>query len=584
MNPNADQALEDEEAGIQETEDDTDWDAVYGGVDVPNVSKEKSKDLQNSYAKIFKDVLKQGAKETLIGIGGAYGDLQSLLGENDTQKKKNLEEHETLKKFDQPGYQPTAADIASLSDDSETPRSLNLPTSEDLRGVNEAIGGPGDPETDPGKYAARSGNLYGSGLAFGQVNPVPAAAAGIAGQAVEDLGYGPLAQAAAEIATLVLSHGKGRPISGGTKEIQKKIDDLRKLGYAEEDITLAVNAAYKNGKRVKNASKGAATEQAFEDFATKSDQLVGDILSGEVPGIEKGSKFVHEMASDAYGQVVTEASKLNIKNLNPFFDSMHKTLEQVKKSVGHSADAKAFVQELTDHTLDIISNPSAENMIDFYKRLNGLGKWVGRNQKDRMISGVKDSIKDTFRSEGKQGRQLADNFEKVNKGIQKAYKAEDVSDLIQKATTQEGIDYKKLNKIFDKKDNIDLLKDVLGETQTKNLKLIANTGKEIKDFDKSWKTANAFRAGTGVDVLRGAAAGYYIFHGDWEGLAKVAATKIPVAAARKLAEKSLTDPKFQNILIKGIHAVKNASPQLMKSAQENLNKYLDEEGIDIPLE
>lgn len=586
MNPNFKQAIDDVEASEKEIQEDIDWDLVYGGEDIAPISSEKSPELKNDYAKILKDVLKQGAKETLIGVGGAYGDLQELLGlrpDQESQKKKSLKEHETLQNLDEKG-KASLSDIMSLSEDSDLPRTLDLPTSGEIREASEFLGGPGEAETTPGKLAGRIGSLYGQGAAFGAVNPIPAIIAGTAGQAVEELGGGPLLQSAAEIAGLIASQGKSWKTNIANKNVQQKVDALRNLGYTDEQITLAINSAYKDGKATALASKSARTEQAFEDFASKSDDVISDILSSEVPGIEKGTKHIHEMASDAYAKVVEDASKIKIKNLDPFFGSMENALKDAKKSVGHNPDAKNFIQELTDHTLDIIANPSADNMIDFYKRLNGLGRWVGRNQKDRIISKVKDSIKDTFRSEGKDGKRLADEFEKVNKGIQKAYKAEDMMDLLNRAKTQEGFDYKKLNKLFDKQDNFDLFKDVLGEKQANNLKLIANTGKDIKDFDKSWKAANAFRLGTGADLLRGAAGYYYLYNGDWEGLAKVAVTKAGTTAIKKIAELSLRDPKFQNLTIRGLHAIKSASPQLMKSAQEAMKKHLDEEGIDIDLE
>ncbi len=213
-----------------------------------------------------------------------------------------------------------------------------------------------------------------------------------------------------------------------------------------------------------------------------------------------------------------------------------------------------------------------------------MGNWLGRSQKDRLISQVKEGIKDTFRSEGKAGKELATKFEKVNAGIQKAYLAEDLHGIIQKATTQDGIDYKKLYKAFDNPQNVKLAEDVLGATQANNLRTIAKTGKEIKDFDKAWKTANNFRLGTAVDIGRATVGTYYLYQQDWEGLAKVLSTKAGTGAIKKLAEKSLTDPKFQNLMIKGLHAIKNGSPQSMKSADEGMKKYLEEEGIDINLD
>ncbi len=587
MNPNAVQAIDNEEEGVDELEQDIDYDAIYGGLDIPEVSKEKSPALKNSYAKIFGDVAKQGVKETLIGAGGTYGDLLELAGlggQFPGEEARNTKDFETLSRMQEPGYKPSLEDISSLSESGQGPQSFRLPTSNDLRSVNEAIGGPGEPETPQGKYAARAGKLYGSGLAFGQVNPIPAAAAGTAGQAVEDIGGGPILQTAAEIATLLATQGKSGAVSSSKKAVQDKIDSLRKLGYADEDITLAINAAYKNSKRTNIASKGAKTEKAFEDFANKSDKIVSDIISGEVPGIEKGTKFVHEMASDAYGQVAKEAARITITNSKPFLDSSKKVVDQLQNTLGKNPEAQAFIKRISEAAMDATQYPTADKMMNFYKELNSMGNWLGRNQKDRLITQMKDGIKETFRKEGKQGSELATKFEKANKGIQRAYKAEEMNDLIQKVTTQDGIDYKKMSKLFDKKDNVELFKEVLGPTQSKNIELIAKTGKEIKDFDKAWKGVNGIKLGTVGDVGRGAAAGYYIYHGDWEGLSKVAATKVGTAAVRKLAEKSLTDPKFQNLLIKGLHAIKVSSPQTFKSVQSGMKKYFDEEGIDIPLE
>ncbi len=579
MNPNASQSIEDEELGQQEIQDDIDYDSIYGGIDIDNAPKEKSTSLQKDYAKILGDIGKQAIKETLIGVGGTYGDILELAGLG-TKESRSGKEFETLSKLEEPGYQPSLEDISSLSEDTEVPESFTLPTSSDLRNLNETVGGPGGPETPQGKYGARAGKLYGAGLAFGQVNPLGPVAAGILGQGVEDLGGGPLLQAAAEITTLLATQGKGGAVSSGKKAVQDKINSLRKLGYADEDITLAINAAYKNGKRAKIATKGSKTQQAFEDFATKSDDIIGDILSSEVSGVEKGTKFIHELASDAYGQVAKEAAGITITKPTPFLDASKKVVDQLQNTLGKNQDSQGFIKRISEAAMDATQYPTAEKMMNFYKELNSMGNWLGRNQKDRLISQVKEGIKETFRQEGKQGKELASKFEKANQGIQKAYKAEDMMQLIEKSSTQDGINYNKLTKVFDKKDNIDLFNQVLGPTQAKNVELIAKTGKEIKDFDKAWKATNLLGSKP-LDIGTGGAASYYIMKGDWESLAKVALSRAGIAGVKKLAEKSLTDPKFQNLIIRGLHALKVSSPQSMKSVQQALDKYIEEQGIEI---
>lgn len=589
MNPNFQQPLQDEQAGIEEEAQDIDYDALYGGVDIDieNPDEEVKPKKEFTKAQQIKDYAKQFAKETLIGVGGTWGDLAELAGVAPKQTKideaKNTRDFETLDRINAPGNKPTWEDIISLESD-DAPPSFTLPTSEMLRDANDFIGGPGEAETTAGKHGARSGKLYGAGLAFGQVNPVPAVLAGSAGQIVEDEGYGPLAQTAAEIATLLLTQGKGSSktlVGSAKKEVQDKINSLRKLGYTEEDITLAINSASKGKKGPVKASKGTKTEKAFENFAEHSDAMVSDILSSQIPGIDQGIGRVHQMASDAYGQVAQQASKLTIKDPSPFINSATGVVRELRRNLGRNPEAEAFITRLADAVFDSVNSPSAENFMNFYKELNKAGNWMERSQKDRLLTQVKNGIKDTFRAEGKAGRQLAADFEEANAGIRKAYQAEDLMDIVQKTATQDGIDYKKLNKVFDKPDNVHLFEEVLGASQTRNLELIAKTGKEIKDFDKAWKATTSFTGNNIADMVRGGGAAYYLYKGDMKGLAAVLATKGASQAARKIAEKSLTDPRLQNIMVRGLHALKNESPKSLKSANEALKKYFDEEGIDV---
>ncbi len=581
--PNPQQALE---ADIDEDEEEIDYDALYGGLEI-GVKPEISEEIKHDISEVAKDVATQFAKETLIGAGGTYGDLFELMGvEKDLPgaKEKKKAETSVMKKMQQPGYTPTLSDVVMLGgDDDILPEFPGSPTSEDLRELNEAMGGPGEAKTPYGKGAARAGKLYGSGLAFGQINPLPAVVGGTSGQLVEEAGGGPLLQAAAEIISMILTPQGGLKtlVSSQKKDIQKKIDALRKLGYTEEDITLAINSQYANSKRQAAASKGSKTQQAFENFSENSDEIVRDILRKEIPGIEKGTKNVHEMASDFYRAVAQEGRNLTISNPMPFLNSSKKVVDHLTNTLGNNPKAIPFITRLSEAAIDSIRYPSAEKMMNFYKELNSMGEWLGRSERDRLITEVKNGIKDTFKSEGKNGREFAKKFEKANEGVQKAYKAEELHNLIEKVTTQDGIDYKRFKKLFDNKENVELFHEVLGPQQAKNMNMIAKVGSEVKDFDKSWKAANSFKLELTGDAARSGLGFYYLYKGDYDSFAAVAATKLGSAAVRKIMEKSLTDPKYQNLVIKGLHAVKTESPKLMKSAEEAMKKYLMEEGIDL---
>lgn len=584
MNPNSMQAIENEQAGEEEEQEDIDYDALYGGIDVNTTPPEPTEKMKNDYLKIFGDVAKQGIKETLIGLGGAYGDLTELAGLEKVDQERNKQDFQTLERLNDPNYSPTQDELEQLSEDPTLSKSFNLPSSQDFRNANEAIGGPGEAQTTPGKYAGRIGKIYGQGLAFGVTNPIPSIVAGGLGQLVEEKGGRPLTQAAAEIVGLLATpSGKAKALTSSKDAVKNIINELRTLGYNDEQITLAINSAHKNSRAANIASKGKKTEQAFEDFAEHSDDLISNILTKEVPGLEKNIEEVHQLASDAYGQVAKEGSQITIKDSSPFVKSVKFIENELSKNLGKSEEAKSFIKRINDAAEAAQQSPTAESMMNFYKELNKAGKWMDRSEKDRLLSHLKTGIKDTFKSQGKEGVKLAEDFEKVNKGIRKAYLAEDLNEVITKSKVDGKIDYKKLNKSLDNKENVKIFEEVLGKEQAKNVKTISNIGKQVKDFDKSWKVSNSLSSGTKLDTLQGAGALYFLYQGDYEKLAYVLGTKGGTTAVKKLAEKSLTDPKFQNLLIKGLHAVKTESPRLMKSANEGVKKYLEEEGLDIDL-
>jgi hypothetical protein len=590
MNPNAQQAVEAENAGEEKAKEDIDYVALYGGHSAEVDDYTPSKETQHSFAETMKDIAKQAGKNLLIGVGGAYGDLSDLAGltrgTTPGQEEKLGREGDILQKLQQPGYQPSMSELQELGGDDEfAPPMANFPTSETIKQGIEAFGGPGEAETTAGRYAGRAGKIVGSGAALGAINPTGIAAgtaAGIAGQGVEEMGGGPLAQTAAEIVTLIATHGRtGKSsLSSGKKVIQEKIENLRNLGYPDEQITLAINSANKGGKATKIASKSEKTKQAFEDFAEHSDDIVSGIIENQIPGAKKGAQEVHALASEAYGEMAKKASNIMIHNSKPFEESIRSVMTDVSKNLGNSPEAKGFLSRLMEAQKATKKNPSAENFMNFYKELNGMGKWMNRNQKDRLLTQVKNGIKDTFKANGKTGKAFAEDFEKANLGIQKAYKAEEVMNTLQKVKTDGKTDFKKLSKVFDDPEDVKLFGDVLGTEQAKNLKLIAKTGKEVKDFDKAWKTYEGFHMAK--NILLGGDAFRSIVSGNFEHLMHLGAGKITEIGARKLAEKALTDPKFQRIQLKALHALAKSSPQGLRSAHEAMEKYLKDENIGIP--
>jgi hypothetical protein len=601
MNPNAQQALEDEELGIDEEGEDVDYDMIYGGLDIESSPMEKQKapvkkpapkqptpEAEESNAQLAKrgaiDSAKQFTKEAAIALGGAGGDIGeavgALLPESPiTAGRRKLKEN-LISKAEKENRDLTEGEayLADQADNAIT----SLPTSKDFRKANKALGGPGKAETTAGKYFGRAGKLVGATAPFG-ANPrnlLSAGAAGVAGQGVEELGFGPLWQAAAEISVMLKTGPKSTsaPLSSRNKVVQQEIENLKSLGYTEEEITLAINRASGGEINSIRGSKGEKTQAAFKNFTEHSDELAGEILSSGIPGYEKGPAYVHQLASDAYGYVVDKARAFKINKVEPFFDSVDYAIKEVRRNLGTGKDAQEFIERLTKAGLDAVEKPNADSFISFYKELNSMGNWMTRNQKDRIIKTVKESIKDTFKAEGKEGAILAEEFERVNEGVQRAYKAEEIHRLLQKAETQNGMDYKKFNKVFDSPENVELFSEVLGKQQTENLTRISKLGKEVGDFDKAWK---ATTKGLAADLVDKASWKYFLYNMDWQGLAINLTGKVGDVAVRSLIEKSLTDPKFQNLLSHGLHAIKNKAPRLLISANQGIENYLEEQGIDI---
>jgi hypothetical protein len=452
-------------------------------------NQKKQKEKRLSPKEIEKEVYQQGIKETLIGAAGTYGDLLQLVGlggQSEKEEDKNYAEFETLEKMEQPGYKPSFSDIDSLSEDNTLPTSPRLPNSKGLREFNDLIGGPGKPKSFEGKVAARTGRLYGSGIAFGDINPGPPTIAGIAGQLAEEAGAGELGQAGAEIAALFASGGFGSGIAASTKQaVKAKINQLRSLNYTEKEIATSISAGEKYAKIAsKQASKGSKSESLIENIGKKSENLVEDILGSSISGYEKGPQHIHEMASKVYGEVAKDGSKLILQDTKPFINSAEEAIKEISKNLGVKPELKPIIKRLKEAISSAKKNPTAENMMKFYQELGAMGGWTNRADKDRILTIARNGIKDTFGNNGKEGKEFLKKFEAANEGVKKAYQAEDVYNLLKPSKTQDGLNFSTLSKVFDKKDNVDLLTKTIGKTQTRNLQLIAKTGAEVKNFDK----------------------------------------------------------------------------------------------------
>lgn len=532
------------------------------------------------------DIGQQVVKEGLIGGGGAYGDILDLFGlqakdQLPGQVARNTADFDVLERMQQPGYKPSFSDIYSLSDDDVAPNISRLPGQQDLREFNDMIGGPGDAQTTSGRYAGRAANIYGGGVALGVGKVIPAVAAGIAGEGTKDLGGGPLLQAGAEIAALLLTQGRsGSSLSSSKKAVQDEITKLRNLGYTDQDITLAINAGKKGQKTAQNASRGKATDQAFEQAAKSSEKAISETLNKAAPDLQQGTAAIHEAANATYGKVLEEASKIVIDNPKPFLDASKKVVDHLQKTLGKNSQATEFIKEISEAAMNATNFPTAENAIIFYKRLNEIGgNWVTRKEKHGLLGIVKNGIKEMIGAHGEKGQKLLANFEKANTEVQRAFRVEKGNNILQKAISDEGWNWNTLKKIFDDPKKVENLELAFGPKATENLSQIAKISKSIHNFDKAWKGVSGNISASDVASYGGAL--YYLFKKEFLNAAAFMAFKGAKKGVTWLREQSLTSPKFQSLEIRALHALKDGSAQSFERAAKGMQDYLEEEGVSI---
>ncbi len=572
-----------------------DDDEIYGGLEVGEYQRPKS--IQSKFDAFKeraleggKEVVGQIAKNVTAGALGGYGDLASLIGINPAEgyitpgeKARYESESNILEKMQKPGYKPSFTDLYGLSsDDDIAPQLSRLPQTGEIKEKIEDLGGPGSPIFPEGEVAQRASQIYGNGLAFGMVNPVPALAGGTAGETAKFLGAGPIGQTVAEIAAMLATQGRSNPLTSTNPAIRSRIESLRKAGYNDQDITLAINAAKSGSNRVKGAKATSASENAFEGTLAKSEGLFQDVLSDVFPGIEKGVPHLHQVARDAYGQVARGARNLRIKDPSRFQKTADNVVKRLKNTLGENTEAAPFIKRIEDAATAAHGNPTADTFINFYQELNEMGKWVDPKNRERLITHVKDGIKSTFRNAGPEGKQLANQFEEVNRGVQRAYQAEAVTDLLGQAFTVEGIDWNKTLKLFDKQKNWDVLEKGLGHTQTQNLRQIAKVGKDVGDFRKSLGTLQKGGKLSGwINTAKGAGFVYALANGHYKSAALLAGGHLSKEAYSRLQTRLLTDPKFQNVFLRTLNAIKTSSPQALQRSSNALRDIAQEEGIDV---
>jgi hypothetical protein len=462
----------------------------------------------------------------------------------------------------QEGKRPSASELAELSSDDEiSPRASRLASSQNVEEVGKKLGLVSEPKTAAGRYARRIGKIGGGTASLGGGGILAPIAAGTAGQTLEELGAPPWAQAAAEIvAGLKFAPKTNVPITSKSKEVEKIIGDLRKVGYSDKDLTLAKNALEERNILKKFATMTPKAENAIQQGLKNSEELFKEQIKKGLPGYaEGGLPYLEKQASNVYSTMEDLAASVAIKNKEPVRKSVQGAIDYLEK-FPLLDEQKKFIEFMKDGLGKLDGADTADFFTGFYRNLGKAGNWGNPKQKEHLLGMVKDGIKQTFAESGPDAAKFGKYFEQTNESWKHWLNTRDLMETVEKAQTVDGMNFKKLSSLLNNPENHELAKKVLGPEQLENIKTI-NKGAEaieslLKQIKPSSETSKAIRA---LEAARA------FFTGSWKTFTFLTG----VEAAKVFSRKMLFDPKKQNIAKKLINAAKNnATQQAAILAQE----------------
>lgn len=513
----------------------------------------------------IKEVPGQLARGYTTGTLSQAGNILDILGLQSKEtlpgeKAKRSREFGTLEKLEKGGV-PSIAEFEELSDDDVLPRYSRLPNTQETRKILSDLGWK-EPERAGGRYAHRAGEFL-SGPPGGIKAPIGAA---IVGQTAEEANLPLWMQAGAEMATLLKLGKTTRPISSGSPHVQKELDRLKGMGFSDKDLTLARNALEDRGYLKKAAKYTSEAEKRFKDTQKNIQGNFESIIEESFPGLKEGGpQTFKNSAVELYDNLDNLAREVTIKNPDVFVESSKKAIHEMERSLANSPQKQEAIDILRKAATRSKARVPGDFYTNFYKEMNAIGNWGNPKQREAAFGAVKNAIKDTFRKQGPEGIRLADNLEEANKAWMKYLEAEDVSNLIGKVSSEEGINFKKMQNLLQKSDNFEIFKKGLGEKQANNLLKLSEMSSNIVDFEK------AIKGGLAKDLLtQGTLYGFAkaVLNGDLNTLKTMAGVQI----AGMFATKLLTDPNYQNLAIRMSKAAQDQNWKLVYSLGNSLQK------------
>jgi hypothetical protein len=259
------------------------------------------------------------------------------------------------------------------------------------------------------------------------------------------------------------------------------------------------------------------------------------------------------------------ASNVPIKNKEPVKKAVQGAIDYLEK-FPLLDEQKKFIEFMKDGLTKLDKADTADFFTGFYRNLGKAGNWGDPKQKEHLLGLVKEGIKKTFAESGPEAAKFGKYFDKTNEVWKHWLNTRDLMETIEKASTVEGMNFKKMAHILNDPKNHELAKKVLGPEQLENIKTITKGADAIESLLKQIKPAD--KTSKAIKTLEGIRA---FVTGDWKTLGVL----MGLGAAKSLSTKLLTDPKSQNIMKKLIIAAKNNSAQQAAILAQELVEEID---------
>lgn len=403
--------------------------------------------------------------------------------------------------------------------------------------------------------------------------PIGAFTVGAVEKGLENAGAPKWLQLAGGVAASLLRPGSNKTkFTDKSPEIKNAQKLMKERGLNDKEITLATNAIKERSALEKVARKYASTEEQIASTKSGIEKGTRNIISEQIQGFEKGIEEVQKRASKLFDPVKKEASALKIRNSDPFQKASNNIIKEVENTLANTPDEKAFIEMLKTAQEEALNGKYADSYINFYQTLNRIGRWLDPSRKENLMRMAKESVKDTFRVNGAEGKRLANIFEKANNGWVKYNDAEAFSKVFDKALVDEVIDFNKLNRIFSSNKNINIGKKALGEKAFNSFKEISEIGKQVERFNKSLDPG-FFSKGLMASEAFGAVQALLSL--DPKQIASSGLLLGTIEGGKYLATQLLTNPKYQNLykkLANNYMRTPQAAIPIMKDLEEMAKK------------